>query len=75
MGRLTNKVIVVTGGSGLIGSAILNYLDQEDAIAINAEINVGDGLEDRNFNCDVTKEESVQQLIDKILPSYVQWSS
>ena len=70
MGRLTNKVIVVTGGSGLIGRDILKYLDQEDAIAINAEINVGDSCEDRNFNCDITKEESVQQLIDKVLVKY-----
>jgi NAD(P)-dependent dehydrogenase (short-subunit alcohol dehydrogenase family) len=70
MGRLANKVIVVTGGSGLIGSSILKYLDQENAIAINAEINIGDNSEDRDFNCDVTKEESVQQLIDEVLLKY-----
>jgi NAD(P)-dependent dehydrogenase (short-subunit alcohol dehydrogenase family) len=70
MRRLTNKVIVVTGGCGLIGSAILKYLDQEDAIAINAEINIGNNSVDRDFNCDITKEESVQQLIDKVLAKY-----
>lgn len=70
MGRLTNKVVVVTGGSGLIGSAILKYLDEEGAIAINAEINIGDSCAGRDFNCDITKEESIQQLVNKVIVKY-----
>lgn len=70
MGRLTNKVIVVTGGSGLIGSAILKYLIQEGAIAINAEINAENDLSNREFSCDITKDESVQQLIENVLMKY-----
>jgi NAD(P)-dependent dehydrogenase (short-subunit alcohol dehydrogenase family) len=70
MGRLTNKVIVITGGNGLIGGAILKYLIQEGAIAINAEINVENDLSNREFNCDITKEESVQKLIETVLVEY-----
>jgi NAD(P)-dependent dehydrogenase (short-subunit alcohol dehydrogenase family) len=70
MGRLTNRVIVITGGNGLIGGAILKYLIQEGAIAINADINIENDLNKREFNCDITREESVQRLIDIVLVEY-----
>lgn len=70
MGRLTNRVIVITGGNGLIGGTILKYLTQEGAIAINADINAENDLSNREFNCDITREESVQRLIDTILFKY-----
>ncbi len=70
MGRLTNKIIVITGGNGLIGGAILKYLIQEGAIAINADINTENDLNNREFNCDITSEESVQRLIDIVLVEY-----
>jgi FlaA1/EpsC-like NDP-sugar epimerase len=38
--KLQNKVIVVTGGNGLLGSKLINDIKQEGGIAINAELNV-----------------------------------
>ena len=37
---LKNKVIIVTGGSGLIGRYILSDLKNHGVIVINAEISV-----------------------------------
>ncbi len=70
MGKLHNKVIVVTGGSGLIGSAILAHARAEGAIAINAEINVLTDLEKQIVNCDITNEQSVKQAIDQVLSKF-----
>ena len=67
MNKLAGKVIVVTGGSGLIGKAIIDHLTAEGAIAINAEINAVDDFENGTLHCDVTKKESVQQAIDKVM--------
>lgn len=70
MNKLVGKIIVVTGGSGLIGKAIIAHLISEGAVAINAEIDVTDDLENRVINCDVTQSESVQTAINKILKRY-----
>ena len=35
--KLANKVIIVTGGSGLLGSHFVKYLKNENAIVINAD--------------------------------------
>jgi NAD(P)-dependent dehydrogenase (short-subunit alcohol dehydrogenase family) len=70
MNKLSNKIVVVTGGSGLIGSAILTYLRSENAIAINAEIQVVTDLERGSVTCDITNEDSVQQAISLVLATY-----
>ena len=38
--RLNDKVIIVTGGSGLIGIPIIAHLKNNKAIVINAAINI-----------------------------------
>jgi NAD(P)-dependent dehydrogenase (short-subunit alcohol dehydrogenase family) len=70
MKRLKNKVVVVTGGSGLIGEEILQYLIKEGAVAINAEINIKTNIKKRQVHCDITKEESVKNLIKTTLDSF-----
>jgi NAD(P)-dependent dehydrogenase (short-subunit alcohol dehydrogenase family) len=67
MSKLVNKVIVVTGGNGLIGSSILNYLKVSGAICINAELYGPDNLENGTICCDVTNSESVKQALNEIL--------
>ena len=65
MKQLTDKVIIVTGGSGLLGKAIVTELNNKGAIAINFDIN---GLTDLSINfveCDITNEESIQYLKEK----------
>lgn len=68
--RLSGKVIVVTGGSGLLGRTILEYIRREDATAINAEIAVNTDLEAGNVQTDITDERSVKSCIEAIQLKY-----
>lgn len=70
MNSLEGKIIVVTGGSGLIGRSIIKNLLANGAIAINAEINVIDNLEEGIVKCDVTDIDSVKNCIDKVVRKY-----
>lgn len=67
---LKGKVIIVTGGSGLIGSHIMADLVKRGAIAINAEIAVNTDLDNGRIFCDITSEQSVQNTINTILERY-----
>jgi NAD(P)-dependent dehydrogenase (short-subunit alcohol dehydrogenase family) len=64
--RLKNKVIIVTGGSGLIGKPILEHLKNNQAIVINADINADTNIESGDYKCDVTSEESILELIKEV---------
>ena len=59
--KIRNKVIIVTGGSGLIGCEIVKYLLSENAITINADINIVTDIEKGLVNCDITSEKSIKQ--------------
>lgn len=68
--QLSGKIIVVTGGSGLIGKAIIQHLSQHGAIAINAEIGVEDDWNTNTLHCDITNEASVSSLLKKVVERY-----
>ena len=68
--KLKNKVIIVTGGSGLIGREIINYLTKNGATAINAEITVETDIENGTVNCDITSETSIKLCIDIVVKKY-----
>ncbi|WP_282142869.1 SDR family oxidoreductase [Cellulophaga baltica] len=68
--RLNKKVIIVTGGSGLIGKPILKHLRDNGAIVINADIKVKTNTATDDYICDVTSEKSILQLIDSIMKKY-----
>jgi len=70
MGSLLNKVVIVTGGSGLIGREILKHLVQEGAIAINAEITIETDLSKHQIKCDITSRESVEKMITMVVDSF-----
>jgi len=64
---LKDKVIIVTGGSGLIGRFILDDIRSRGGIAINADIsfeNEGDGF---SFYTDITSEAGVKETLEKVL--------
>lgn len=67
MNSLKNKVIVVTGGNGLLGKAIISYVVSLGTVAINADINVETNLNEGIVYCDVTSELSVQNCIDEVI--------
>lgn len=70
MNKLANKIILLTGGSGLLGKSIHANLILNGATVINADIEV-ETLEDlSSINCDVTDEESVNKAISLIENKY-----
>lgn len=66
MSDLKEKVIIVTGGSGLIGKEILKKIREQGGICINADINVETSKDLYNIHCDVTSEDSILQTINQV---------
>jgi NAD(P)-dependent dehydrogenase (short-subunit alcohol dehydrogenase family) len=70
MKRLDQKVIVVTGGNGLLGSRILQQLKDDGAIVINAEIQAEDDINKGTITCDITDSASIQSTIEKVIKAF-----
>lgn len=70
MAKLNNKVVIVTGGNGLIGSHIVRKISEEGGLCINAEIQVETNLEHGTIQCDITSASSVEQTIEIVLKKY-----
>lgn len=70
MRGLSGKVILVTGGSGLLGQAIVSRLREEQAVAINADVSCETDWEAGNVKADVTSPESTDALIEAVLSRY-----
>ena len=68
--RLNDKVIIVTGGSGLIGIPIIAHLKNNKAIVINADINITNNPDLGEYKCDVTSESSIQKLVSQVYKKY-----
>jgi len=69
MNSLAGKVVVITGGNGLLGKEIVDYLKKSEARVFNLDIN--HSLEDSyNIKTDVTDESSVRKAIDAIVEKY-----
>lgn len=66
---LKGKIIVVTGGSGLIGKAILKDLLAKGATPINLDIQECD-MDIRQMYCDVTDDQSIQQVLKTVVDEY-----
>jgi len=67
---LNNKVIIITGGSGLIGKEIIKDITKKNAIAINAEINLKTNLDLNEIQCDITSEDSVNSMLEMVIKKY-----
>uniref|UniRef100_UPI004048C4C2 SDR family oxidoreductase n=1 Tax=Algoriphagus sp. TaxID=1872435 RepID=UPI004048C4C2 len=68
--KVKDKIIIVTGGNGLIGREIVNHLNENGAIVINAEIGVQDNMQNGILNCDITNSESLLEMISKVMSQY-----
>lgn len=67
---LTQKIIIVTGGAGLLGKEIIKNLESKGAIAINADINVDTNLENQTLYVDITAQESIENAIKLVTNFY-----
>ncbi|WP_448105362.1 SDR family oxidoreductase [Pedobacter panaciterrae] len=68
--RLEDKIIIVTGGSGLIGKPIVSHLKENGAIVINAELNVVTDWFAGDYQCDVTDENSIHNMVSEVVSKY-----
>ncbi len=68
MFSIKDKVIVVTGGNGLLGKQIVTSLRENGAIGISADICAGSGEDE--IVLDITSENSVAEAIANILSTH-----
>jgi NAD(P)-dependent dehydrogenase (short-subunit alcohol dehydrogenase family) len=69
MFTVKNKVIVITGASGLLGKKIVASLKNRDAKVISTDINFDNQLDD-DFILDITDENSVKSIVADIVKKY-----
>ena len=67
---MKDKIMVVTGGSGLLGAAMIKDLKRKGATVFNLEINQLDNLNEDVIECDVTNEISIQRALDLITEEF-----
>ena len=63
---LKDKVIIITGGSGLIGREIVKDVASKGGIAINADINIETDLDKGHLYVDISDEQSIQGAVDAV---------
>jgi NAD(P)-dependent dehydrogenase (short-subunit alcohol dehydrogenase family) len=68
--RLKNKIIIVTGGDGLLGTAIIKRLISEGAFCINFEINHETNDDLSQIYCDITDSDSIDRALELVLKKY-----
>lgn len=65
---LKNKVIIVTGGSGLLGAEIIKDIRNKGAIGINLDL-IHNEYE-HTFLCDITSLKSITTVVNKVVQRY-----
>lgn len=70
MNRLRDKIIIVTGGSGLLGKDIIEKITAEGGFCINVDINHETTSDLSSIKCDITNESSVLECIERIISIY-----
>lgn len=67
---LKDKIILVTGGSGLIGKELIANIKQKGGMAINADINTETNLKDGTLRMDITNDDSIIHGFDNVISEY-----
>lgn len=68
---MKGKIIIVTGGSGLLGKEMVKQLISKNATVINLDKIEGDSNAD-NIICDLTDDNSVYKAVDQIINKHGQ---
>ncbi len=68
--NLKNKIIVVLGGSGMLGKEFVKQIRENDGVAINADINEQSDLDKHTFECNITDEKSIVFLIESVIKKF-----
>ena len=70
---MSNSVVVVTGGSGGIGQALIKKYLKEECFVISADLEKSTDFDDKNFSffkCNVECENSIHNLFEFVLNKY-----
>lgn len=67
---LQDKVIVVTGGSGLLGKAIIEDISSKGGIAVNTDVSIETDLEKNEVKCDITTDKSIKEAVKHVLDHF-----
>jgi NAD(P)-dependent dehydrogenase (short-subunit alcohol dehydrogenase family) len=67
---LKDKVIIVAGGCGLIGKAIVADIVKKGGIAINGDISVENNTENNSVNLDITDNDSIKYAIAAVYEKF-----
>jgi NAD(P)-dependent dehydrogenase (short-subunit alcohol dehydrogenase family) len=67
---LENKIIIVTGGSGLIGKEIISNIISKGGFAINADISAKTDLRNGTLSMDVTNDRSVKEGVEMVFKEF-----
>lgn len=68
--NLKNKVVIVSGGCGLIGREIVKELEDHEAKVVNADLTLTTSETDNTFKLDLSSTESIDELIQFVLSKY-----
>jgi NAD(P)-dependent dehydrogenase (short-subunit alcohol dehydrogenase family) len=68
--RLKDKIIIITGGNGLLGKSIIERLTLEGAFCINLEINHETNDDLSHVYCDITDSVSIDKALTLIYYKY-----
>src|SRR5688500_4495472 len=67
---LKDKVIVVTGGKGLLGRSFVEHATSLGAIALSFDKTGASDIEAGEVHCDITSEESIKAAIELTVAKY-----
>jgi NAD(P)-dependent dehydrogenase (short-subunit alcohol dehydrogenase family) len=70
MNRLANRVIIVTGGNGLLGRDIIKSIRAEGAVCLNFDINHETDINLFNVKCDITDSSSVIEALKLVKTTF-----
>jgi NAD(P)-dependent dehydrogenase (short-subunit alcohol dehydrogenase family) len=70
MDGLSGKIFIVTGGSGLLGKHILEFLSNQGARVFNFDLHESDSKGSHFVKCDITDPQSVQDSLAGLLKTH-----
>ena len=70
MKRLNNKVIVVTGGSGLLGKTFIRKIEDEGGRAISIDIRLLESGINHQYQCDILDKKQLQDTVSQIIQDH-----
>jgi NAD(P)-dependent dehydrogenase (short-subunit alcohol dehydrogenase family) len=68
--KLEKKIIIITGGNGLLGAVIVKKIKSEGAICINFDVDHETNDDLSNIACDITNEDSINVALSLVISKY-----